>query len=213
MELHYRTFLTALLLVLFAGTAQAASAGSWTPFEPLKDTAADAIDFSWKQECRQAGDADCVLTWKFRNRYRKPVHLTWRLVYRTAQGKQVQQNQATIPTGESTEYTLIGQAIDIVQVGVPKAEVAGVGVISLTEARNGGVEPAEVAIADEPSRPEPVNRGSRAGRAESDREFKERSRQLSEKFAQTRTALKEQEELLRSIVEQIVANHEKRTTK
>jgi hypothetical protein len=129
--------LVIILLSLPAVTAHSTETGAWSAYQPLQDTAANAIDFASKKECPPTSATECRLVWKFRNRYRQPVRLTWRVTYLTDQGKQVQQKEITLTPGESPEYATVGAALDVIQVGVPKSEVRTVGVISFADAQAG----------------------------------------------------------------------------
>lgn len=192
-----------LTLGLCTAAAQAASPGNWTTYETLQDTAANAIDFTWKKECSPGAGAECRLVWKFRNRYRQSVRLTWRVIYETSQGKKVLQKETTVSQGESPEYSAEGEALGTVQVGVSRADVAGVGVVSRADAQAGRSGPVTV-TPDNQDAPVPAGRASRA---EAVRKFDERNRRISDQFTQTKTAFKEQRELLRSLLEQLQRNH------
>jgi hypothetical protein len=186
-----------LALSLCTATARAALPGNWTAYDTLQDTAANAIDFTWKKECPTTADAECRLVWKFRNRYRQPVRLTWRVIYGTSQGKKVLQKEVTVSPGESPEYSAEGESLDTVQVGVSKSEVGTVGVTTLdsvhTEER--------IAPPDDMS-DDPGTASGAARRAQHRTDRAQTEKREAELITETAAALKAQQEHLQHLLEQ-----------
>lgn len=183
------SFLSLATLCLFLGLAVTARADTWTPYKTLRDTAADAIDFTWKKECPSSTADECRLVWKFLNRYQKPVRLTWRVVYRTKQGSRELLNETTVPPGESPEFDAVGETLETAQVGVPRDEVRAVGVTALSsQSKAGRADSTDHDLTDDE-----VDYSGRL--REFTRRHEERTQQLADSFAETRDLLKRSADL------------------
>lgn len=120
------TFITIIIFCCgLVGTSTAASLGRWSEYETLNDNAANGIDFSWKRDCRRLDDKACNISWKWWNRYNRAVRVSYRIYLDGEQGKKAENNDLTLPPGESAEFSTIGERLLEVQVGVEKKDVQG----------------------------------------------------------------------------------------